>query len=69
MKVNFAEKYVTVTHVAINIVLISIYVWFFGETSLKKYLNKAVVISTKEESPLSIPPPGELCLTESIDCY
>ena len=58
MRITLTEKFVTVIHVTINIALIAIYVMFFGKTSLKKFLNKAVVTSTKEESPSSIPPPG-----------
>ena len=60
MKEKIAERVVALFQVLINITLIAIYVYFFGQTSLKKYLNKAVIISTKEETPSFIPPPGEL---------
>ena len=48
-----------VVTVAVNIILIMIYVYFFGQSSVNKYLDKAVIITEKEEKPDSINPPGK----------
>ena len=44
--------------VVANIVLLIIYAYVFGQHSLRKYLEKGVVIVNLEEESSSIKPPG-----------
>ena len=46
------------SNVEINIILIIIYVYFFGQHSLKRFLDKSVIITEHEEKQESIDPPG-----------
>ena len=48
------------SNVVINIILIIIYVYFFGQHSLKRFLNKSVIITEHEEKQELIDPPGIL---------
>ena len=50
------------SNVVINIILIIIYVYFFGQHSLKRFLDKSVIITEHEEKQDTIDPPG----TESL---
>ena len=49
-----------VFNVAINILLLTVYAFFFGQDSIKKYMKKNIVIVTQEVIPSSISPPGEI---------
>ena len=49
---------VSLIHIVVNIALIIIFIFFFGQKSISKYLYKAVITSTQEETPASILPPG-----------
>ena len=46
------------SNVLINITLIIIYVYFFGQHSVKRFLDKSVIITEHEEKQESIDPPG-----------
>ena len=43
----------------INIILLLIYLYFFGQMSIRRYLENAVFITEKEEYPVNITPPGK----------
>ena len=43
----------------VSAALLIIYVYFFGQNSIKKYVDNAVFVTTLEEKPKSIPPPGK----------
>ena len=48
-----------VANIAVNIILLIIYIYFFGQHSLKKYLEHGiVVINYEEKSANQINPPG-----------
>ena len=48
--------------IIINIVLIIIYGYFFGQHSIKRYAVKGVIIIEQEENNVLITPPGKLKL-------
>ena len=56
------QKYLTMnrvrSNVVINIILIIIYVYFFGQHSVKRFLDKSVIITEHEEKQQLIDPPG-----------
>ena len=43
----------------INVILLLIYLYFFGQKSIQRYLDNAVFITEKEEYPVNITPPGK----------
>ena len=43
----------------INVILLLIYLYFFGQKSIQRYLDNAVFITEKEEYPVNIMPPGK----------
>ena len=45
--------------VLIYVALISICIYAFGQNSLRKYIDDAIVITVNEEMPSFITPPGE----------
>ena len=47
-----------VLNVAVSIVLVAIYIYFFGQHSVQKFLNKSVIITENEENQDAISPPG-----------
>ena len=47
-------------HICINIVLIVIYIYYFGLPSIKKYGHKGVIIVMEEDKESQIIPPGTL---------
>ena len=47
-----------VGYLAVNIILLIIYAYFFGHKSIEKYLKNGVII-VKEEETSSLPPPGK----------
>lgn len=51
--------------VVANSFLLIIYAYFFGQHSLRKYLDKGVVIVKLEEESSSISPPGEFLRKET----
>ena len=57
MAQNFFHN--VLSYVIVNLVLLIIYLYFFGQHSINKYLTKAVIITEMEERPSSIPPPGK----------
>ena len=44
--------------VIVNVLLLSVYVIFFGQQSIKKYVDKNVFITQHEENSLVSPGPG-----------
>ena len=48
-----------VANVGVNIVLVICFVYFFGQDSMKRYLDKGVIITEKIEKEASIAPPGD----------
>ena len=48
------------SHICINIVLIVIYIHYFGLPSIKKYVHKGVIIVMEEDKEYQIIPPGTL---------
>ena len=48
-----------VANIGVNIVLVICFVCFFGQDSIKRYLDKGVIISEKIEKQASITPPGD----------
>ena len=49
------------TQIVVNLVLFFIYLFVFGQHSVKKYLDNAVIITETEERPPFISPPGKYC--------
>ena len=47
-----------VLNVAVSIVLVALYIYFFGQHSVQKFLNKSVIITENEEKQDAISPPG-----------
>ena len=56
---RITERALVLIHVAVNIGLVIIFVYFFGQNSVRKYLDNAVIVSKQEETATSIPPPGK----------
>ena len=53
--------------IIINMVLIIIYGYFFGQHSIKRYAVKGVIIIEQEENNVLITTPGKLnCITDNI---
>ena len=48
-----------VSNVLVNIVLLLIYICFFGRQSIQKYFDKGTLIVNHEEKPAFVTPPGE----------
>ena len=46
------------SNVLVNIILIIIYVYFFGQHSVKRFLDKSVIVTEHKEKKESIDPPG-----------
>ena len=53
-------------NICINIVLIVIYICYFGVPSIKKYGKKGVIIVIEEDKESQIIPPGTLIIIKSI---
>ena len=51
-----------VTNILVNIVLFIIYAYYFGQQSIKKYIEKGVTIVEHTETPSVIPPPGKISM-------
>ena len=49
-----------VFNIAINIFLLTVYAVFFGQDSIRKYMDRSIIIVTQEVTPSSINPPGEI---------
>ena len=47
-----------VGYVAVNIILLIFYAYFFGHQSIEKYMKNGVII-VKEEDNSGLPPPGK----------
>ena len=55
----FKMKIWTLAHVFVNIILLIIYFYFFGQPSLRRFAKKGVIIIKDEEHTETIPPPGK----------
>ena len=44
--------------ILVNIVLLTVYGYFFGRLSVLKYMDKGVIVIKQEETPSYVPPPG-----------
>ena len=53
-------KLKVVTHIAVSMVLVIIYFYFFGSESLRKFRAKAVIVTEYEEYHADMPQPGIL---------
>ena len=53
-------------NVAVSIILLITYYFYFGKDSIERYLEKRIIITEHEEKHVTIPPPGTH-LTKS--CY
>ena len=47
-----------VSNIIVSLALLIIYVYFFGQNSIKRYLEQVVIIVEKEEKDVSVPQPG-----------
>ena len=54
------------TNVAVSLVLIILYVYFFGRSSVDRYLKRAVYIIEEEEKYMQIPSPGTTATVTSF---
>ena len=45
-------------HVSANIILLAIYIYVFGQNSIRKYVKGGVIITIHEEKMSPIDPPG-----------
>ena len=55
--------------VAINMFLLTVYAIFFGQDSIRKYIDKSIIIVTQEVTPSSsISPPGEIVSNPVNNC-
>ena len=51
-----------VANVVVNIILLIVYIFFFGQHSFKKYFEYGIIVVKYEEKSTSdISPPGMLC--------
>ena len=52
------SKVKLVANICVSVVLLILYVYFFGHDSVCKYLDKAVITTSKDEKSSLITPPG-----------
>ena len=45
-------------YVAVNVILVVIYAWYFGQHSILKYADKGIIIIKKEVRDATVPQPG-----------
>ena len=57
MRVDADVKFAA--NICVNVVLLILYVFFFGHQSVSKYLDKAVITTSKDATSSSIIPPGD----------
>ena len=55
-------------NIAINIFLLTLYAFFFGQDSIRKYMDKRIIIVTQEVIPSYINPPGEIVSNPVNNC-
>ena len=53
------SKIKLVANICVSVVLLILYVYFFGHDSVSKYLDKAVITTSKDDMSSSIIPPGD----------
>ena len=53
------EMWAQAGNVVVSIALIIIYVYFFGQPSLQKFVDKGIIIIKKDQRTSDIPPPGK----------
>ena len=49
-----------IANIGVNFVLVIIYVQFFGQQSIRRYLNKDIIVVTHEERTATVKPPGKI---------
>ena len=49
-----------IVNIGVNFVLVIIYVQFFGQQSIRRYLNKDIIVVTHEERTATVKPPGKI---------
>ena len=57
--IQIQMKTKTFISVIVSVALLIIYVYFFGQNSIRKYVDNAVFVTTLEEKPKYINPPGK----------
>ena len=50
-------------NILINFILLMIYIFCFGQHSIRRYLENGVIVVQYEEKPTVISPPGKLAIT------
>ena len=50
-------------NILINFILLMIYIFCFGQHSIRRYLENGVIVVQYEEKPTVINPPGKLAIT------
>ena len=60
-------SYKHTAYVFANIVLLLVYVCWFGQQSIRRYLDDAVYIIQQEEKPSTINPPGMYGMVLSVN--
>ena len=71
--IQIQMKTKTFISVIVSVALLIIYVYFFGQNSIRKYVDNAVFVTTLEEKPKYITPPGitleKTYYTQNIICF
>ena len=49
-------------NVIVSLILVAVYIYFFGYQSVQRYLKKATIITTLQEEEFSVVPPSNLYL-------
>ena len=47
-------------NIAVSIILLITYYFYFGKDSFQRYLEKRIIITEHEEKHVTIPPPGNM---------
>ena len=58
-KIFVNPSYQVVAHIVLNIALVILYGIFFGQQSVRKYLDKAVIITKQKDTSSSVISPSE----------
>ena len=60
-------KLKVVAHIVVSMVLVIIYIYFFGQESLRKFRKKAVIVTEHEEYFVDTPQPGVCYILSCIN--
>ena len=61
------NKTVMVANAAVSFSLLFIYVYFFGQQSIQRYMRRSVIVIEEEEKDVLIPSPGNLSISASFE--